>query len=157
MSLDGLLNSHKQSLDKSGVGHEEGQCSKSTKVERQKFDANNIRDSISKNRNSAFKRFPTAEHIHMGRFNHSYFYGYFFTCNYFGHKAINCRVFSRRNLGFVNRNSFAPLRNYNVICYKCNKFGHIAKVCQSGMADFSKRDDAKDSTKVWRKKEKQST
>jgi hypothetical protein len=33
--------------------------------------------------------------------------------------------------GFVDRNynSFSPLLDYNIECYKCNKYGHIAHDC----------------------------
>ena len=44
-----------------------------------------------------------------------YFKGYCFSCNMFGHKAIDCY---RRKMK-------------HIICYTCNKFGHIAKECKS--------------------------
>lgn len=88
----------------------------------------------------------------MTRFNNSFFNGYCYYCNYFGHKAINCRVFARNNFRLMNRNSFVPLRNYNIICYNCNNFGETARVCRSGVAIFFKKVDtkgkAKESNKV---------
>jgi hypothetical protein len=64
----------------------------------------------------------------------------------FGHKAINCRINERNtyarnmngvnrsygnNHGFVNRsyNSFSPLMDKNIACYKCNYLGHKARDC----------------------------
>ena len=63
------------------------------------------------------------------------------TCKNFGHKAINCRINERNkygrnmngvnrryenNRGFVNKsyNSFYPLMDKNIVCYKCNYLGH---------------------------------
>jgi len=57
----------------------------------------------------------------MGRDHHTkrssrskYFKGYFFSCNMFGHKAIECY---RRNMKHVR-------------CYACNKFGHKVRECR---------------------------
>lgn len=51
-------------------------------------------------------------------------FGYFFSCNEYEHKAMDCRrVLVRRN-NFVNNNAFAPLFNFNIICFKCNNLGH---------------------------------
>ena len=66
-----------------------------------------------------------------------------YTCKIFGHKAINYRINERNkyatnmngvnrrygnNRGFVNRsyNSFSPLMEKNIVCYKCNYLGHKA-------------------------------
>jgi hypothetical protein len=71
------------------------------------------------------------------------FLGHCYTCKNFGHKAINCRINERNkyarnmngvnirygnNHGFVNRsyNSFYPLMDKNIVCYKCNYLGHKA-------------------------------
>jgi len=48
-----------------------------------------------------------------------YFKGYCFSCNLFGHKAIDCY---RRNMKHIR-------------CYACNKFGHIAKECKDNSMD----------------------
>ena len=44
-----------------------------------------------------------------------YFKGYCFSCNMFGHKAIDCY---RRNMKHMR-------------CYACNKLGNIAKECRN--------------------------
>ena len=44
-----------------------------------------------------------------------YFKGYYFSCNMFGQKEIDC---NRRNMKHVR-------------CYACNKFGHKARECRS--------------------------
>ena len=49
------------------------------------------------------------------------------------------QTITRNNFRLISMNSFAPPRNYNFICYKCSTFGHIAKACRSGVADFSER------------------
>jgi hypothetical protein len=71
------------------------------------------------------------------------FLGHCYTCKNFGHKAINCRINERNkyarnmngvnrrygnNHGFVNKiyNSFYPLMEKNIVCYKCNYLGHKA-------------------------------
>jgi len=46
--------------------------------------------------------------------NSRYFKVYYFACNMFGHKAIDCY---RRNMKHIR-------------CYACNKLGHIAKECR---------------------------
>jgi chromosome segregation ATPase len=65
----------------------------------------------------------------------NFFLGHCYTCGNFGHKAINCRINERNNYasymngvnrrygnnrGFVNRsyNSFYPLMDKNIVCYK---------------------------------------
>lgn len=63
----------------------------------------------------------------------------------------------RNNFSFANKNSFALLRDYNYVCYKCNNLGQSARFCKNDRADFTKKDvknNAKE-TKVWRKKEKE--
>jgi hypothetical protein len=39
--------------------------------------------------------------------------------------------------GFSNRNynSFDPLFDYNVVCYKCNNYGNISLFCRSGIVE----------------------
>ena len=61
-----------------------------------------------------------ANNNHIERSSASrYFKGYCFSCNLFGHKAIDCY---RRNMKHIR-------------CYACNKFGHIAKECKDNSMD----------------------
>jgi hypothetical protein len=87
-----------------------------------------------------------------------------YTCKIFGHKAMNCRINERNkyrrnmngvkrrygnNHGFVNRsyNSFYPLMDKNIVCYKCNYLGHKARDCRY------MNEDVPMPTTVWRRKE----
>ena len=54
----------------------------------------------------------------------SFFKGYFFTYNMFGHKAIDC---NRRNMKHVR-------------CYAYNKFGHKVKECRSKFRTPNQKD-----------------
>ena len=49
------------------------------------------------------------------RWNRNVFNGYCHSCNKFGHKALNCRSYVRRNVGNPNN----PIR-----CWTCNHIGH---------------------------------
>jgi len=69
-----------------------------------------------------------------------YFTGYFFYCNMFGHKAIDCY---RGNMK-------------HIICYGCNKFGHIAKECRRKFRPTYQKEKTSSHSKVWKKKEVQS-
>ena len=73
-----------------------------------------------------------ANNYHIERSSNSrYFKGYCFSCNMFGHKAIN---FCRRIMKHIT-------------CYACNEFGHIAIEC--------KKKQTSSHSKVWKKKEVQ--
>lgn len=109
LSLDNLLASQKQSSNKSGVGLEEGE---SLKGGHQITKGENSRFSSTKTIHNAFKQPFSARQAHLTRFNHSYFHGYCFACNFYGHKATSCRVSFRNNFSFANKNPFAPLRDY---------------------------------------------
>ena len=75
---------------------------------------------------------------HAERSSHSrYFNGYFFSCNMFGHKAVDCY---RRNMKHVR-------------CYACNNFGHKSKYCTNKAHDKKKSSTC---LKIWKKKEVQS-
>jgi hypothetical protein len=60
----------------------------------------------------------------------SYFYGYFYSCNQFGHRAKEYRIIPRRSTKFMSQNPFVPLTDMNVICYNYNNFGHIERNCR---------------------------
>ena len=92
----------------------------------------------------------------------SLFLGLCYACNNYGHKAIYCRAYAqnrntwRKNSYENSRNQFEVNyvrqphgsfdRNYNIFgalnyeieCYKCNNFGHIAINCRSRFTSQSK-------------------
>jgi len=78
---------------------------------------------------------------HTETSSHSrYFKGYFFACNMFGHKVVDCH---RRNLKHVR-------------CYACNKLGHIAKECTNKVRAPYQKEKTSSHLKIWKKKEVQS-
>jgi hypothetical protein len=109
-------------------------------------------DSSHKNNKNGFRRVVPPRRPFMTQYR-NLFLGYCFSCNNFGHKAINSRAYTRsdhvrnRNRGpyktskddcmsnttrsshgFANKNYnfFAPLLDYDTECHKCNSYGHIA-------------------------------
>ena len=68
------------------------------------------------------------------------FFGHCYSCNNFGHKAMNCKAYekfhvhkknvSSNNPKERNHNSFAPLQRYDIECYNCNNYGHIDRECR---------------------------
>jgi hypothetical protein len=94
----------------------------------------------------------------------NFFLGHCYTCKIFVHKAINCRINERNtyarnmngvnrrygnNHGFFNRsyNSFSPLMDKNIACYKCNYLGQKSRDCRY------MNEDVPMPTTVWRRKE----
>ena len=69
----------------------------------------------------------------------SYFKGYYFSCNMFGHKAIEFYI---RNMKHIR-------------CYACNKFGHIAKECMRKFQPTYQKEKSSSHSKLWKKKEVQ--
>ena len=85
----------------------------------------------------------------------SFFSGLCYACNNYGHKAIDYRTYARyiseweRNRyenskhqteeNYIKKSHLASGRNYNrfgalnydIECYRCHNFGHIAKNCSS--------------------------
>ena len=68
------------------------------------------------------------------------FFGRCYSCNNFGHKALNCKAYgklcgynkkaSSNKPKLRNHKSFTPLQKYDKECYKCNNHGHIARECK---------------------------
>jgi hypothetical protein len=60
-----------------------------------------------------------------------------------------------------NYNSFSPLLDYNVECYKCNNYGHITRGYRSNIINSPKQNMEEDAltkhkeeyTKVWKWKQ----
>ena len=83
----------------------------------------------------------TPKKVYQNKYPHIFF-GYCFTCSNFIHKSMNCRAYGRKNLRVKNYNlkknqtidqvksrnynSFAPLQERNLECFKCHNHGHKA-------------------------------
>lgn len=80
----------------------------------------------------------------------SLFPGNYYICYNFGHKAINCRTYQRKEATWNKRKNEGtthyPPRNYNrfetlnkqIECSKCNNFGHIVRELRSKWTSFTK-------------------
>jgi hypothetical protein len=169
-TLNGILNCQRLPLEKIGLGYnkrkeaaneEASTSSKQSSEERTKNYADTLRKSIKFENNKKEEQYVPHKAISphkderwetiSSRHNHTimyqnYFFGYFYSCNGFGHKAIDCRKnvrgsYMRKNnrdtheLSRRNYNSFPPLLNCNIICYNCNNLRHIAKF---RISDFRK-------------------
>jgi hypothetical protein len=158
-ALEDILNQQISPSDKTGIGYDHKQKhieeEKSFKLprkteERPKSHTNGSKDSNSRvkdhdqsrhdkkaSQRSPFQRRPSAPRYQ------SLFPGYCFSCNNFGHKAIDCKAYARntqvRNRGIYN----------NVECYKCHNYGHIARDCRSSMTKPSRPG----YKKVWKRKQ----
>ena len=62
-----------------------------------------------------------------------------YSCNNFGHKALNCRANGKvpqykkklsSNQPKGNHNLFTLLQKYDIECYKCSNHGHMARDCK---------------------------
>lgn len=81
----------------------------------------------------------------------SLFYGYYFSCSNFGHKAMNYRAYG---INFQERNIHVRGINialYNFECYKCHDYGHIARDYRSMMKSSMKENTHIIYKKVWKR------
>jgi hypothetical protein len=77
-------------------------------------------------------RHPEATHTPQSKFRRktpswmnqreyeSIFNGYCFSCNEYGHKALDCRHHGRKQVGRFNK---------SIRCWNCNHIGHIVAHC----------------------------
>ena len=95
------------------------------------------------------------------------FRGYFYSCNNYGHKAMNCRAYGRKNLRVMkynlkdnqkvnqvkrrNYNSFAPLQERNLECFRCHSYGHKSNNCRL-MEVSEKPKFFREKKKLWKEK-----
>jgi hypothetical protein len=90
------------------------------------------KSNTTKFRRSDQGRHPEATHIPQSKFRRetpswmnqrryeSVFNGYCFSCNEYGHKALDCRHHGRKQFGRFNN---------SIRCWNCNHVGHIATHC----------------------------
>jgi hypothetical protein len=92
---------------------------------------------------------------------------YCFACSNFGHKAINCRAYRKKNLKVKNYilkdkqeanrvkirnyNSFSPLQEGNLQCFRCHNHGHKSINCR--LTEVSEQPKfIREQKKLWRVK-----
>ena len=96
------------------------------------------KEEHSRNKEDEFRRSASQRRSFTSRYQR-FFYGHFFNCANFGHKAVNCKAYAKNRSNYVgylnssysrksyetynrNQKNFCSLRN-EVEIYKCNNFG----------------------------------
>ena len=145
--LDDILSSQRPSSDRSGLGFVKEKNLESFSVTNQegskKSDAEILKNptkkeikkpglnSQDKNRNNIAPKRPN-RYLHI-------FLGHYFSCNNFGHKALNCKTERRvseykkkssSNKMKGNKNFFTLLQKYGIECYKRNNHVHMERDCK---------------------------
>ena len=105
--MDGILNSQRPSSNKVGLGYDHKENNEI------KTNSNQHRSSLYPKRND-YKRNTTPRRTPPKRVQ-----GY-------DHRNTKCSSNQRSR----NYNSFSPLLDYNIECYKCNNYNHKASDCR---------------------------
>ena len=66
-----------------------------------------------------FRREPTPRYGQRTRYDNG-FHGYWFSCNGYGHRVVDCRRYARRYVGRPNT---------QIKCWTCGLLGHVASAC----------------------------
>eukprot|EP00253_Pinus_taeda_P003186 PITA_03186 len=168
-NLDELINNQRSCNDKTGLGYKEkiekeSSPSMTTKEDGYPKSTKQV-DLPARSRDQDSQEEPWKT-IPRRRFPSRYqpiFYGHYYSCGRFGHRAAECRMYvwneynSMRSLrnGYSitqqNINRFDHLR-HDVECYKCNNFGHLTKDRRLGSS--SKEFSQNRNEQVWKRKTK---
>jgi hypothetical protein len=132
--LDEILESQRSPFHKTGLGY--GKTKKETKEgssyslfapsvpaqkkEEVKSEAKN-KPYVAPRPQVRFRREPTPRYDQRDRYDGT-FHGYCFSCNGYGHRAVDCRRNVRRDVGRPNT---------QIICWTCGMLGHVAYVCNT--------------------------
>jgi hypothetical protein len=145
--LNEILDSQRSPNDKSGLGynkeatHFEASTSKKHEVSPSfSKDGNNVASQPSTQSKETFKRTKQGRHQEaiftpQSKFKRetpsrwtpkqryeNVFHGHCYSCNEYGHKALDCRHYARKDNG----------RFHNTLrCWRCNQVGHIAAHCHT--------------------------
>lgn len=132
--LDEILESQRSPFDKTGIGYskkmkeiEEGpSCSifapfaSAQNQEEVKPEAKN-KPYAPPRPQAKFRREPAPKYDQTNKYD-GIFHGYCFSCNGYGHRAVDRRRDVRRNVGRPNN---------QIRCWTCGMLGHVAFVCNT--------------------------
>jgi hypothetical protein len=174
--LDKIITTQRDSGNKNGIGYSQEKIQVNSKSyadallstfkKKNKEKTNNDQNSrgllppIKKENKTIPKK------VYQNRYPHIFF-GYCFACSNFRHKAMNCRAYRRKDLKVknynlkdkqaVNRvkrrnyNSFAPLQEGDLECFRCHNYGHKAINCR--LMEVSEQPKfIREQKKLWREK-----
>jgi hypothetical protein len=196
--LDEILSSQRSPNDKTGLGYNESLKTTKQEKEVENDETNTPEKVEQQGRKLEFRRNETSRISSPIRYesNHyegnykridrepkwttpqrrslttmyqNFFLGHCYTCENFGHKAINCRINERNNYASYmngensryekfcrpfnqNYNPFDPLMDQNIVCYKCNNLGHKARDCKE-MKEDNHMPNVYIPTTTWKRKE----
>ena len=145
-TLDEIQSSQRSSNDKYGLGFEKGKktgYSSSIKDERSYDVASKKKER--KKFASFLQRTDMMPRRTMTSRNQQIFLGHCYSCDSFGHKSLNCIAYGnssgyKKNVSskkpkVSNHNCYAPFEKYDIECYKCNNYGHLARECKMRKSD----------------------
>jgi hypothetical protein len=123
--LDEILSFQRSPNDKSGIGYNK----EATHFEASTSKKHEISPSFSKGGSkeagptpqSKFRRETPSRWTPKQRYE-NIFHGHCFSCNEYGHKALECRHYARKDVGRFNN---------ILICWRCNQVGHIVAYCHT--------------------------
>ena len=196
--LDEVISNQRESEDKTSLGYtqtyadvtkgankkEEGKLSKKNIQVSSQRRTRNQQPILKKTQeeNHDYRRTTPPRRPSLLRYQ-NFFFGICYSCNNFGHKAIDCRAYGRNRNTWNRSNYERPInqyednnlrksyeaadRNYNhfgvlsneIECHKCNNFGHTAKNCRSNLIASSREprhvpfNHSREQQGTWRRKQ----
>jgi hypothetical protein len=179
--LDEILSSQRSPNDKTGLGYNDSLKTTKQEKEVENDETNTLEQVEQQGRKLEFRRNETSRISSPIRYERNHyegnykridreprwttpqrrslttryqnlFLGHCYTCENFGHKAINCRINERNNYASYmngensryekfcrpfnrNYNPFDPLMDQNIVCYKCSNLGPKARDCKEMKED----------------------